>query len=262
MNPQPPILQAQDISLRISEKTLLQPSTCGFAAGQLTAIIGPNGAGKSTLLRCLAGLPGHGAKVSGQVLLQGQPLGHYSSRQRAQRISWLAQSDGGSALDELQVEDIVLLGRLPHQGLLATASAADTQAVQNALDAAGCAYLQGRWFGQLSGGERQRVLLARALAVEAQVLLMDEPLNHLDPPHQADWLALAQRLCAAGHTLVAVLHDVNYALRADRLLIMQGGQLVHQGDTQNAATHRAIEAVFENRLRIVSCEERWLALPQ
>jgi iron complex transport system ATP-binding protein len=244
--------------VRLGKKTLLQPSHCTLPAAQFSAIIGPNGAGKSTLLRCLAGLQ----LYHGQVLLDGQDIRQLPARQRAQRISWLAQGDGGTALDDLAAEDIVFLGRLPHQGLLATARAADATAVTQAMHDARCTHLRDRLFGQLSGGERQKVLLARALAVQAEVLLMDEPLNHLDPPHQADWLLLARQLVAAQKTVVAVLHDVNYALRADQLLIVANGQIVHQGSTQDAATHRAIEQVFEQRLRIIACEGRWLALPQ
>jgi iron complex transport system ATP-binding protein len=254
----PTILQAQDLGVKIANRSIVQNASCSMAAGQISAIIGPNGAGKSTLLRCLAGLQTH----TGSVQLQGISVSQLKPRERARSISYLAQHDGGSALDDLKVEDIVLLGRLPHQGLLAAATLADSLAVDDAVRDARCGYLRGRLFGQLSGGERQKVLLARALAVQAQALLMDEPLNHLDPPHQADWLALAQQLAASGHIVVAVLHDVNYALRADQLLIVADGQLVHQGHTQDAATHRAIEAVFENRLRVVWCENRWLALPQ
>ena len=251
-------LEAQGVGVRIAGRAIVQNASCSLAAGQISAIIGPNGAGKSTLLRCLAGLQAH----SGSVQLQGEEVARIAPRLRARRISYLAQHDGGSALDDLRVEDIVLLGRLPHQGLLASAQAGDAAAVEAAISSAGCQHLRGRLFGQLSGGERQKVLLARALAVQAAALLMDEPLNHLDTPHQADWLLLARDLAAAGHIVVAVLHDVNYALRADHLLIVAGGQLVHQGSTQDAATHRAIEAVFQQRLRIVRCEERWLALPQ
>ena len=251
-------LEAQGVGVDIQGRSIVKNASCSLHAGQISAIIGPNGAGKSTLLRCLAGLQAH----SGSVQLQGWHLRQMPARERARRISYLAQHDGGSALDDLAAQDIVLLGRLPHQGLLASAQAADAQAVEAAMQAANCSHLRLRLFGQLSGGERQKVLLARALAVQAAVLLMDEPLNHLDPPHQADWLLLAQGLAAHGHIVVAVLHDVNYALRADQLLIVADGQLVHQGSTQEASTHRAIETVFDQRLRIVRCEERWLALPQ
>ena len=251
-------LEAQGVGVDIQGRSIVKNASCSLHAGQISAIIGPNGAGKSTLLRCLAGLQAH----SGSVQLQGWHLRQMPARERARRISYLAQHDGGSALDDLAAQDIVLLGRLPHQGLLASAQAADAQAVEAAMQAAKCSHLRLRLFGQLSGGERQKVLLARALAVQAQALLMDEPLNHLDPPHQADWLLLAQGLAAHGHIVVAVLHDVNYALRADQLLIVADGQLVHQGSTQEASTHRAIETVFDQRLRIVRCEERWLALPQ
>ena len=250
-------LEACELSLHLGTRAILQPLSCQIAADEFTAIIGPNGAGKSSLLRCLAGLQAH----SGRVLWQGQDVSRMASRERAQRISWLAQNDGGNALDDLQVQDIVMLGRLPHQGLLATARALDAQAVTQALEAVRALPFKNRLFGQLSGGERQKVLLARALAVQASVLLMDEPLNHLDPPHQADWLALARQLARSGHTVVAVLHDVNYALRADSLIIIDGGRLLHHGSTQEPATHRAIERVFDQRLRIVWCEERWLALP-
>lgn len=251
-------LEAQGVGVDIQGRSIVKNASCSLHAGQISAIIGPNGAGKSTLLRCLAGLQAH----SGSVQLQGWHLRQMPARERARRISYLAQHDGGSALDDLAAQDIVLLGRLPHQGLLANAQAADAQAVEAAMQATNCSHLRLRLFGQLSGGERQKVLLARALAVQAQALLMDEPLNHLDPPHQADWLLLAQGLAAHGHIVVAVLHDVNYALRADQLLIVADGQLVHQGSTQEASTHRAIETVFDQRLRIVRCEERWLALPQ
>lgn len=252
------LLAAQGVGVKIAGRTILQNTSCTFQPGQISAIIGPNGAGKSTLLRCLAGLQTH----SGSVQLQGQAIAQFSPRERARRISYLAQHDGGSALDDLRVEDIVLLGRLPHQGLFATAQTGDKDAVEAAIAAAHCGHLRGRLFGQLSGGEKQKVLLARTLAVQAAALLMDEPLNHLDPPHQADWLLLARSLAAQQHIVVAVLHDVNYALRADQLLVVAGGQLIHQGSTQDARTHRAIETVFNNRLRVVCCEGRWLALAQ
>jgi iron complex transport system ATP-binding protein len=119
-----------------------------------------------------------------------------------------------------------------------------------------------RSFGQLSGGERQRVLLARAMAVQAQVLLMDEPLANLDPPHQVDWLEQVRCLTSQNTTVISVLHEVGMALHADDMVVMQTGRVVHQGACADAATHRAVEAVFDNRMAIHSLEGQWVALSQ
>ena len=118
-----------------------------------------------------------------------------------------------------------------------------------------------RPLGALSGGERQRVLLARALAVEAQVLLMDEPLANLDPPHQADWLLLVRELVAAGRSVVSVLHEISIALHADDLVVMQQGRIAHHGACSDASTHRALELVFDYRIAIHALAGQWVALP-
>jgi iron complex transport system ATP-binding protein len=119
-----------------------------------------------------------------------------------------------------------------------------------------------RPLGSLSGGERQRVLLARALAVQAPLLLMDEPLSHLDPPHQADWLAIVRRHVARGGTAVSVLHETGMALQADDLLLLKDGRVAHHGPTSDAATHRALEKVFDDRLEVHAVAGRWVALPR
>ncbi len=116
--------------------------------------------------------------------------------------------------------------------------------------------------GQLSGGERQRVLLARALAVDAPTLLMDEPLAHLDPPHQVDWLEQVQCFKAQGKAGLAVLHDIGMALQADAVVVMQAGRVLHHGPCADAATQRAIEAVFDQRIAIHPLDGRWVALPR
>jgi iron complex transport system ATP-binding protein len=153
-----------------------------------------------------------------------------------------------------------MLGRLPHQEWLAAPSAADRAAVEQSLRATQAWEWRDRPLGQLSGGERQRVLLARALAVQAQVLLMDEPLANLDPPHQADWLQLVRGLVDAGRTVVSVLHEISIALRADEMVVMARGRVTHQGTCADAATHRALEAVFDERITIQSLSGHWLAL--
>jgi iron complex transport system ATP-binding protein len=104
--------------------------------------------------------------------------------------------------------------------------------------------------------------LARALAVQADVLLMDEPLANLDPPHQSDWLALVRQLVADGKTVVSVLHETTMALQADDMLIMAAGKVTHFGTTADAVTHRALEHVFENRIAIKTIENMLVSLPK
>jgi iron complex transport system ATP-binding protein len=155
-----------------------------------------------------------------------------------------------------------MLGRSPYQPWLALASAADHAAVEKALRTTQAWDWRGRALGELSGGERQRVLLARALAVEAQVLLMDEPLANLDPPHQTDWLLTAKALVASGKTVVSVLHEISFALQADEVVVMANGRITHHGACGDAVSHRAIEKVFDQRIAVHHLAGQWVALPK
>jgi len=118
-----------------------------------------------------------------------------------------------------------------------------------------------RTLGELSGGERQRVLLARAMSANASVMLMDEPLANLDPPHQVDWLEQVHCLRAQGTTVVSVLHEIGMALHADDIIVMAQGRIVHHGACQDEATHRALESVFDGRLEVRELDGQWVALP-
>ena len=146
--------------------------------------------------------------------------------------------------------------------VLAAPSEADHAAVRHALVTTQAWDWRNRPLGQLSGGERQRVLLARALAVQAQVLLMDEPLANLDPPHQADWLLAVRELVSNGKTVVSVLHEISLALRADDVVVMAGGRVVHQGASAHAGTHVALQSVFDDRIAVHQMEGQWLAIPR
>jgi iron complex transport system ATP-binding protein len=221
-----------------------------------TAIVGPNGAGKSTLLRVLAGLQ---RPDSGGVELGGRPIASWAARERARRIAWLAQQ--GEARGDLTVREVVRLGRLPALGLFGAATAADEGAVDRALRDAECVVWQGRRLHELSGGERQRVLLARALAVEAPLLLLDEPTTHLDPPHQVAVVQLIRRQVAAGSSVVSVLHDLSLALLADRLVVMDRGRVRAQGSCADPMLHTALVEVFGGAIRIACVDRRWIAMP-
>ena len=252
----PVALQARAICASLDGVEILHRIDLDLPAGRWTSIVGPNGAGKSTLLRVLAGL----LPYTGQVALLGQPMATLGARRRAQQLAWLGQSERSS--DDLTVWDVAMLGRLPHQAWLAAPNEADHAAVERSLRATQAWDWRGRMLGALSGGERQRVLLARALAVEAEVLLMDEPLANLDPPHQADWLQTVRALVAQGKTVVSVLHEISMALQADELLVMAEGRVTHQGACADPATHRALEAVFDQRVAIHAIGSHWVALPR
>lgn len=229
-----------------------------FSAGRWTCVVGPNGAGKSTLLKVLAGL----LPYQGEVFLHGHDLSRLAARERARSMSWLGQATSDTAADDLTVYDVALLGRLPHLEWLAEPGDADHAAVARALQQTQAWEWRGRSLGALSGGERQRVLLARALAVEASVMLMDEPLANLDPPHQADWLALVRGLVASGKTVVSVLHELGMVLQADDALVLDAGRVCHLGACQNPDTHRALEAVFDHRIAVRALDDQWVALPR
>jgi iron complex transport system ATP-binding protein len=248
-------LRAQGLSASLGGRAVLHAIDLDLVRGQWTSILGPNGAGKSTLLKAFAGLLPH----SGAVQLLGQPIQSMAARPRAQALAWLGQNEASA--DDLSAWDVAMLGRLPHQAWLAPPDAKDLAAVERALRFTQAWDWRARPLSQLSGGERQRVLLARALAVEAQVLLMDEPLANLDPPHQADWLCVVEALLMHGTTVVSVLHEITIALNANRLVVMREGRITHHGATADAATRDAVCQAFDNRIAIHPLGGQWVALP-
>jgi iron complex transport system ATP-binding protein len=253
------MLEATGLQVGYGDRPVLQSVDCRIEPGW-TAIVGPNGAGKSTLLRVLAGLQ---APEAGEVRVAGLPLNTLSAAERGRRIAWMAQQ--AEVTGELTVRETVALGRLPHLGLFGTPGAADEAAVDRAMAEAECAGWPERRLTALSGGERQRVLLARALATEAPVLLLDEPTTHLDPPHQVALVRLARRLAhqpASGRCVVTVMHDLSLALAADHLLLLQDGRVSCAGAPDDPALRAALEAVFRHAIRIVQQDGHWVALPR
>jgi iron complex transport system ATP-binding protein len=239
-------------------RPVLQHLNTRIETGRWTCVVGPNGAGKSTFLRALAGLvPGQ----QGHVKVNGKAFQQYTHRERAKTVAWLAQGGADQAADDLSTYDIVMLGRFPHLPWLSPPSPVDHAAVQQAMEQTRVWEWRNRLLGSLSGGERQRVLLARLLAVQADIVLMDEPLANLDPPHQADWIALVRSLVAQGRTVVTVLHEISLALLADDLLVMQKGHVQYAGPSHETAAHYALQSVFDNRLSIHQVNNRWLVLP-
>ena len=239
-------LAARGLQVQQGERTVLDGMSLEFAPGRFTAIIGPNGSGKSTLLATLAGL--HPARA-GSVWLGDRSLADWTVRERARQLAWLGQQ--AEAEGELDVRAVVSLGRLPWVGLFGALRAEDHAAVDAALSETDTSTLATRRLSELSGGERQRVLIARALAGQTPVLLLDEPTTHLDAPHQRALLRSLQARAAQGGTVVAVLHELNLALAADQLVVLARGRIAAAGSPSEPAVRTAIEAAFGEAIRIM-----------
>jgi iron complex transport system ATP-binding protein len=241
------VLQARGLAVRLGTRTVLEGVDLSVLPGW-TAIVGPNGAGKSTLLRTLAGLQ---PAAAGEVRLLGQCAHRMRAAERARHLAWLAQQS--EVTGELTVRETVELGRIARLGLLGTPGPADAAAVERAMVLTECGHWSARRLHELSGGERQRVLLARALATEAPLLLLDEPTTHLDAPHQVALARLFDHLArdaAQPRSIVTVLHDLPIALRADRVVVMAAGRVVAEGVPHEPGLRRALEQVFQGAIRI------------
>lgn len=213
------ILEARQVTVRRGGAEVVRDLSLVARPGEVLGLIGPNGAGKTSLLRALCGLD---PVTEGTVLLDGQPAAALGAHRLGRTVSYLAQS--GRIHWPLRVEEVVALGRLPHGESIVDA------AVLRAMGAADILHLRARTTGALSGGERARVLLARALAVEAPVLLVDEPVASLDPYHQLQVMEVLRATAQGGVAVAAVLHDLTLAARfCDRLLLMANGQSLAEG---------------------------------
>ena len=253
-------MKTRQLSIYRGPCVILNDLNLTIPQNQWTSIIGPNGAGKSSLLQAMAGL----LKYTGSLELNGVELSTLIGKDLSKKLAWLDQ--GASQSEEfgaaLSVYDTVMLGRLPHQGWLHLPSEADHITVEKVLQQTDAWHLRHRPLQQLSGGERQRVLLARLLTVDSDILLMDEPLANLDPPHQADFLKWQDNLLAEGKTLVTVLHEIHFALRADYLVMLNKGKVHFQGSSQDPKTHQALIALFDGRIRLEKLGNDWVALPK
>ena len=219
----------------------LKDVSLSLERGELLGVLGPNGGGKSTLLRLLSRAL---RAESGGVLLDGRSLEEYPQKHLARRVAMVPQEI--STVFALTVEQMIALGRFPHSRWLGGPSERDRAVVDEALARTDLLHLRDRLTPSLSGGERRRVLLARALAQEADVLLLDEPTAHLDPKHQADFVQLVEKLRRERDlAVIAVLHDVSLAAAwCPRLLLLKAGAPVAQGSTAEVLTDKNFEAAY------------------
>ena len=233
-------LTAQGLNVKLTGRAVLNDISLSLSSGHLVALVGPNGAGKTTLLRALAGLlPSDGA-----IHVGGSVLSSLSLRDRARRFAYLPQ--GHIVHWPLPARDIVALGRYPHGATdPARLSPKDAEAVLRAMQATDVVEFSNRRVTELSGGERSRVALARVLAVEAPVILADEPTASLDPRYQLDVMKSLRAAADKGVLVIVVTHDLGLAARfADTVLVLSEGRLVAQGDPAAALSQQVMADVF------------------
>ena len=236
-----PVLTAHGLSFAYNSQPVLHKVSLDLVPGRLIGVIGPNGAGKSTLVRLLSGLL---TPQAGEVTLDGRPLARWKRRQLARRLAVVPQSP--NLPETFTAGEIVLLGRTPYLGLLSGESPHDRAVARRAMERTQTDHLAHRLIGTLSGGERQRVVVARALAQEPSVLLLDEPTTHLDVNHQFGLIVLVKHL-VADYQLAAlvILHDLNLAsLYCDELILLAEGQIAAQGHPEEVLTQARIGSAY------------------
>lgn len=237
------IIRGSGLSVRYprTERPALSDVTIALTAGELVAVVGPNGSGKTTLLRALLGtIP----LASGSVELLGRPLGEWGPRDMAQVVGVVTQRE--ETLFPLTVEETVALGRYAHLGPVASPGDADRLVIAEAMRRADVAALAGRRTDTLSGGEWQRVRIARALAQDPRLLVLDEPTASLDVRHEMEVFELARGLAGQGIATLLVTHHLNLAARyADRLVLLHEGTCVVDGAPATVLTPQHVTRVFE-----------------
>jgi iron complex transport system ATP-binding protein len=233
-------LTARGLNVTLAGRLVLKDVSLALSSGHLVALVGPNGAGKTTLLRALAGL----VPSDGAIEVGGAALSSLSLRERARRFAYLPQ--GHVVHWPLAARDIVALGRYPHGATdPARLAPKDTEAVLRAMQATDVVEFSERRVTELSGGERSRVALARVLAVEAPVILADEPTASLDPRHQFDVMKSLRASADNGVLVIVVTHDLGLAARfADTVLVLSDGRLVSRGAPAEALSEKIMGEVF------------------
>jgi iron complex transport system ATP-binding protein len=247
------LLEVAGLDVRLGGQTLVHELAFDLGEGELLGLIGPNGAGKSSVLKAIMQLLPH----TGRLRLGGRDLATLPARQRAQRVAYLSQDDGIQW--PISVQDLVALGRHPYRGSWwrggGAPSMADRVAIETALTATDTRDLRERKVTELSGGERARVRLARVLAVEASLILADEPVAALDPRHQLQVMSLLREQCRQGRSLILVLHDLTLASRfCDRLLLLHRGEPIALGQPSDVLTRENLREVYG--IRAVTGEHR------
>lgn len=231
------MIELKHIQVSYGKREILHDIDAAIAPGRITAVMGPNGCGKTTLLRCIGGLL---EPTSGSVGIDGQEVGSYSARALAQKVAFVRQQ--AQTDFEFSAFETVLMGRNPYQHHLQNESQKDWDIVEQCMKQTNTWHLRLAKSAEMSGGEMQRVMIARALAQQTPVLLMDEPVSNLDIAHQLEIMRL---LRTTDKTVVIVIHDLNLALQfCDDLMLIHNGALLFHGRMADGLTTENIATAY------------------
>ncbi len=246
------MLSLTNISVSYGKRHALESVTLDVESGQVMALVGPNGAGKSTLIRAVSGVV---PMQSGEARINGLALNKLTTMERARHLAVVPQAR--SLPPAFTVYESVLLGRTPHLGWLGRAREGDRALVQHALEQTQLLPLAERYVGELSGGEQQRVLLARALAQDTPVMLLDEPTTHMDLQHRESLIRLIRELALKKKlAILMVLHDLNLAgLYAQRVALLVEGRLEAMGSPAEVLTEKRLSDVYRMPVRVMQHPE-------
>jgi iron complex transport system ATP-binding protein len=250
------MIEVSDVSVRFGAVDAVRDVSFTVQSGEWIALIGPNGAGKTSMLRAMCRL----VAFRGEIALDGQSVRRLSRRELARVIAFVPQTP--VTPHELTVAEYVLLGRTPYLPYLGDESRTDRLAAQRALDRLELRSFADRALGSLSGGELQRAVLARALAQEAPILMLDEPTTALDLGRQQQALELVDSLRGDGLTVVSTLHDLTLAGQyADRLVLLDRGAVVAEGLPEDVLSVENVESYYDASVRVVREDGRVFVLP-
>lgn len=242
------VIQTKQLNFSYGERTILEDLSVNIGKGLFYSIIGPNGSGKTTLLKLMAGILSASKKC---VYIQGDDIQTLHPKEMAKRVSVVPQITDMQY--EFSVYDIVMMGRTPYTSRFGKISKKDRQAVEKAMEETGVIELRDKKVTRLSGGELQRVILARAIAQETDIMLLDEPISHLDIGYQYDISELVYNLCKQkGITVINIVHDLNIAMRySDRILMLKDGGIYGSGKPEEVITKSSIKDVYDVDVELI-----------
>ena len=241
------MIEVKNLHFSYDQTPILQDISLTIEKGAFVGIVGPNGSGKTTLLKLMAGLL---KGFQGNILLEGMDIHHWTRKQIALHISMVPQDTiipfSFTALE------IVLMGRSPHLKTFAFETQKDVAIALEAMSLTGVHDLAHRSIEELSGGEKQRVILARALAQQSPILLLDEPTSHLDIKHQIDIHNLVKKLNKEkGITIINILHDLNLTSHyCEEVIMLKNGRVCHRGPPHQVMTQETIQEVFDTPVQV------------